>query len=75
MTDNEHKEFDSTVWRCLSDALRVMNEAVAMTADQGPAKAIEYVADFLNDTDGIDVEMAKACPADWLTRWNVEAKG
>lgn len=58
--------------RCLERALTTMNEAVGMTAEKGPAKAIEYVADFLNNTDAVDDEMAKTCPEDWLTRWKVE---
>lgn len=68
----DYPDPNSAVWRCLGRALDAMNHAVQMTADDGPAKAVEYVADFLNDTDSIDPDIADTTPQDWLTRWTVK---
>lgn len=60
-----------TAMQCLDRALDAMNRAVGMTAEQGPAAAMEFIADFLNNSDGIDEAVANAAPDDWLTRWRV----
>ncbi len=70
--DEEARSFVNTAIRCLDGALKAMNEAVRMTAEQGPAVAIEYIADYLNDTDAVDWGVADSAPDDWLTRWKVE---
>jgi hypothetical protein len=57
--------------RCLERALDAMNHAVTLTRDLGPAVAMEYIADFLNDTDGIDEAVVDATPDNWLTQWQV----
>lgn len=64
-----------TFARCLEGALGAMNEAIRMTTEQGPAAAIEYIADYLIDTDGIDDKVAGNAPSDWLTRWSVSRAG
>ena len=63
-----------TLIRCLDRALEAMNRAVEMTTEHGPAVAMELIADFLNDTDGIDEAVANSTPIDWLTRWQVTPK-
>lgn len=64
-------DMTETALRLLDRALTAMNEAVAMTAEKGPAVAMEFIADFLNDGDAVDEEMAFALADDWLTRWMV----
>lgn len=58
----------------LNRAIHRMNEAVVMTTSFGPAHAMEYIADYLNETDSIDEGMADV-PHDWLTRWTVSRAG
>lgn len=48
-----------------------MNRAVEITTTEGPVQGIEYVADYLNNTDGVDEAIADSTPDDWLTRWTV----
>jgi predicted ATPase len=60
-----------TYARCLERALDAMNRAVEITTAKGPAVAMEFIADFLNDTDGIDEDVADVTPDDWLSRWHV----
>jgi hypothetical protein len=67
----ENSKMLETAMRCLDRALTAMNHAVELTRDHGPAVGMESIADFLNDTDGIDEEVADATPEDWLTRWQV----
>ena len=57
--------------RLLDRALGAMNEAVELTTAQGPAVAMEYIADYLNNTDAIDEDVADRTPDNWLTRWQV----
>lgn len=64
-------EYTDTALRLLDSALGAMNHAVALTAEHGPGDAMEFIADYLNDTDGIDNELADNTPEDWLTRWQV----
>lgn len=52
--DNDMSDFLATTLRCLSGALNAMNTAVLMTVEHGPAKAMEYIADYLNETDAVD---------------------
>ena len=61
----------ASVVRCLERALQAMNEAVAMTAVDGPVVAIAYIAEFLDMTDGVDERLAADHPTDWLSRWAV----
>jgi hypothetical protein len=60
-----------TAIRCLDRALAAMNQAVEITTADGPAKGIEHIANFLNNTDGLDDDVADRTPDDWLTRWTV----
>lgn len=69
--DNDMSDFLATTLRCLSGALNAMNTAVLMTVEHGPAKAMEYIADYLNETDAVDEDSADVIPSDWLTRWKV----
>lgn len=62
------------VWRCLEGALGAMNEAIAICTVSGPAVAIEHIADYLNNTDGIDEEIVDSTPDNWLTKWTVVAE-
>lgn len=62
---------DEAALRCLDRALNAMNRAIEITTAEGPDVAIEFIADFLNDTDGIDEDVADRTPDDWLTRWQV----
>lgn len=47
-----------------------MNDAVVMTETQGPAAAIEFIADYLNNSDAVD-ERTCSVASDWLDRWTV----
>lgn len=58
----------------LGKALGAMNEAIEITWKQGPAEAMEFIADYLNNTDAIDEKIADECPEDWLDRWKVERR-
>lgn len=69
MADNY--DINESVLRCLEGALKAMNDAVLMTVEFGPVKAMEYIADYLNETDSADQDQADIIPADWLTRWTV----
>ena len=76
MTDSpndatEADRFLDSAMRCLDRALAAMNEAVELTTAQGPAVAMEYIADFLNNTDGLDEAVAEKTPDNWLTQWSV----
>jgi hypothetical protein len=62
-----------TALELLGDALGAMNHAIELTRDEGPAVAMEYIADYLNDTDAADEEICDSIPENWLTRWTVTA--
>lgn len=68
MADNY--DINASVMRCLDGALKAMNTAVLMTVEHGPAKAMEYIADYLNETDAVDQDSADIIPSDWLTKWS-----
>lgn len=67
-------DLGDTALRLLDNALDAMNHAIELTRDDGPAAAMEYIADFLNNTDSVDEEIADATPENWLTRWTVAAQ-
>lgn len=64
-----------TLGRCLERSLDAMNEAIRLTSTQGPVVGMEYIADFLNGTDGCDPELADSLPEDWLGRWTIQDQG
>jgi hypothetical protein len=63
--------FDDTVARIMQRHGDTMNQAILITSERGPAAAMEFIADYLSNTDAVDEEMADALPDDWLTRWVV----
>lgn len=69
--DRDMIPYAPTVLKLLDNALGAMNHAVRITVEQGPAEAMEYIADYLNDTDGVDEEVEDEVPDNWLTQWKV----
>lgn len=64
------EDFAATLVHLLDNALHAMNQAVSITAEQGPAAGVEWIADFLNDTDAVDDDIASQLPLNWLTQWD-----
>lgn len=68
---NSSESFAEVAARVLDKALGAMNEAVRITSEEGPAAGMEYIADYLSNTDGVDEAIADALPDNWLTKWTV----
>lgn len=54
------------LFRLLADGLDIMNTACQVTAELGPSAGMEFIADYLNNTDGASEERV---PSDWLSKW------
>jgi hypothetical protein len=54
--------------RLLNDALQTMADSIRVTTELGPTAGMEFIADYLNNTDAFDDDDPPT-PEDWLTKW------
>jgi hypothetical protein len=64
-----------TADEAFDNMLSALNGAIKVTADLGPDHAMLFLAEYLNNIDGVEPKIAESLPDDWLSRWSVTAAG